>query len=237
MRSVTNTALLTEQSFTGVVDYLESHKQIRWILSDIDGTLLDPIAVVDLYVTAARSTGIDVNGSDVLCWLGKIPIQDPAVAARTIFKGKQASIDRIASIIRQYEASFNQVSSEYFQRFLYPDIADALTKLSAMGIGLGIISNRYESLALHQIAGTCISGFVGQNPAYRRTQGLAVCGGDTPALERGEWHEGKVGQLEVHLTKLSITPESAVVVGDQFDSDMSAAQALGIPGILIQRVS
>ena len=229
--------IVTGDSFSAVVDNVRTYPQIRWVCSDIDGTLLSPLAVVDLYVAAARRSGIDIDESHVLPWLGKIPIQDPLAAATTLFDKTQASTDTIASVIREYETAFSQAPADYFQRFVYPDIPIALQELSTMGVGLAIISNRYEALALHQLTGTEIGHFVGRDPGYPRTQELTLCGGDTPVLEVGQWPEGKAGQLAIHLYKLAISPGEALVVGDQFDSDMAAARALKISGIHLQRTT
>ncbi len=98
----------------------------------------------------------------------------------------------------------------------------------------GIITNRHEQLAARQLLNTQIAPFISRSSAYARTRNHVICGGDTPDLELSGYR-GKAGQLQIHINHLSIAPKNALVIGDQPESDMAAAEKVGMHGILLQR--
>jgi FMN phosphatase YigB (HAD superfamily) len=222
--------------FNRVIPFLNTHPHIRWIFSDIDGTLMHPKAIAELYAKAAHKQGVTLSAHEIIPWLGKVKIQNPQEALKTVFNGKNCTQQQATLSIRQYETDFLNASAGSFERFVYPEVPDCLHEIQKRGIHIGIITNRYEQHATKQILSTSIAAFINRNTAYSRTQNHVICGGNTPALG-GLQQQDKAGQLQTHMHRLGITPDVALVVGDQLESDIKAAEAVGMYGVLIERTS
>ena len=184
---------------------------IRAVLFDLDGTLID--SVPDL--TAA----IDL----MLQSIGKAPAGEEKVN-RWVGNGAAALVRRALADCGADEAfssAYSVFEFAYAQRLtqatgLYPGVLSVLSELASAGMVLGLITNKPRRFTLPLLRTLNIHHFFAE----------VICGDD---LEFKKPHPLPV---QTALTRLNISTEQAIMVGDSI-SDVKSARDAGVKSVAV----
>lgn len=185
--------------------------QLRAVLFDLDGTLVDTLPDIAAAMNAAL-TGMGLRTLDVErigSFVGKGPrtlalrvlAEQPSLNARE----REARIETLLNAyVKNYEPRVGRQSA------LYDGVMETLEILSARGLKLAVVTNALQHLAEAILARFDLARFVS-----------LVIGGDRVAL--GKPHPES---LLTACQLLEVTPAQTLMVGDS-ENDVLAARAAG----------
>jgi phosphoglycolate phosphatase len=179
---------------------------VRTVLLDLDGTLIDSVALITEHLAAAlAAVGAPVPGTAALRRFVGPPIET-AVATLGL------TAEQAAAVVTTYRASYDPVAAT--QSPLYPCTSALLAGLWAAGYRLAVATSKPEYLAREIVA----------------THGLDV--GLVGGGDRAGGRLGKAAVVGSVLDRLGIDParEPVVMVGDRVH-DVEGAAAHGVPTV------
>ena len=186
------------------------------VVFDLDGTLVHSSPDIAFHLNAAFATCLNIEG----------PFST-AVVENMIGGGLK---DMIASGFQELsltpdEALFDRVLQRYRQNYLdqpvvetrlYDGVESVLHHLTALGINIGLCTNKTEATARLVLSHFNLTDFFG-----------AIVGGDTAATRKPE-----PASLEATMSALGSTPQTTVMVGDS-KADFGAARNAGAAIMLV----
>ncbi len=185
-------------------------KGTRGIVFDMDGTLLDTVALVSsAWEFALRSLGYSAAASDIEPFVGL-----PASKIAEAFTGSSSSLMELTNL----RASYLEEHARDVRAF--PEVPAALERIRRAGLRIAIATSIPSKMARLFLESAGISGSVD-----------ALVGGDN--VERGK------PEPDIFLEaarRLSLQPREAVVVGDR-DYDVIPAKRMGSFSVLVVRKS
>lgn len=180
------------------------------IIFDLDGTLTDTLEDLFLSVNyALRSCGLPERGKDEVRRFvgnGVRKLIERAVPKETGSK----ILERCFEVFRAHYVIHCQDHT-----CLYPGVASLLTTLHAKGYKMAVVSNKLQS-GVDELALTFFNGVID------------VAIGEQPGIPR----KPAPDMVEAALTRLGVTREEAVYVGDS-DVDLQTAANAGLPCISV----
>ena len=207
---------------------------MKWLLLDLDDTLLDYSGGVDECWSAACAVGCADDAAHV-------DILVPAIAAsrRTFWddpaRNRSERVNMLGAWTKIVERALealgrpdgalaSSIAAEFARRRrermrLFPDALTCLAGWRAQGTRLGLVTNGDASQQRDKIARHALAGYF-----------------DVIVIE-GEFGAGKPDEVVYRhaLDTLGARPEDTSMVGDHLDFDVAGAQRLGMQGIWIDR--
>jgi len=189
---------------------------IRAVLFDLDGTLIDSVpdltAAIDLML---QSIGKAPAGEEkVNRWVGN---GAAALVRRALADCDEADYDEDEA----YSSAYSVFEFAYAQRLtqatgLYPGVLSVLSELASAGMVLGLITNKPRRFTLPLLRTLNIHHYFSE----------VICGDD---LEFKKPHPLPV---QTALTRLNISTEQAIMVGDSI-SDVKSARDAGVKSVAV----
>jgi phosphoglycolate phosphatase len=191
--------------------------QLRAVLFDLDGTLLDTagdiaVALNRSLVDAGRAA---VSAASVRHWVGRgaAALVRRALASRGEAADDAACDALVESFLGHYAGL--HATGESTAR-AYPGVAQALPALRGRGLRLAVVTNKQHSLAVDALAGAGLADWLD-----------LVVGGDTCRRRKPDPEP-----LEHACRVLGLLPAQAVMVGDSMN-DVTAARSAGMPVVCV----
>jgi phosphoglycolate phosphatase len=187
--------------------------QLRAVLFDLDGTLIDSIpdlaGAVNRLLAAEGRAPLPADQIKLMVGDGAGTLVARAFAARGGLPGPEVE-PYLARFLADYEPRSAELTRPW------PGVEAVLADLKGRGLQLAVCTNK-PSVATAEVLGAL--GLAGWFDAV-------VGGDDVPAL--------KPDPLHVHacLDRLGVRPDQAVLVGDSIN-DVLAAKAAGVPSIVV----
>lgn len=190
-------------------------RHLRAAIIDLDGTMVD---TVDDFTAALNGT---------LSGLSLKPI-DRAEVAAYIGKGTERLIRDVLAVRmtpEAAEAAFERTCDDYYVEYgkinghhssLYPDVAEGLTALRALGLKLACVTNKPERFARALLAHYGIAD-----------QFDAIYGGDSLPRKKPD----PLPMLTASAA-LGASPAQTVAIGDS-ENDVAAARAAGMASLTV----
>lgn len=182
------------------------------VLLDLDGTLVNSVPDLTAALLGALED-IEVPAPaelPVALWVGN-GLQ--ALLARALgYLGHEADKARLDTLRKAFEVHYAARRTDATS--LYPGVARTLAQMTGQGRLLACVTNKPDRFVRPLLAA------VGIEPYF-----AVVIGGDGPRKPAPD-------QLLRALALLKISPQRASMVGDS-SSDLAAARAAGLPGILV----
>jgi putative hydrolase of the HAD superfamily len=125
--------------------------------------------------------------------------------------------------IPQSQIPANEVLAKWWKYadcVAYPDAKDGLERLRQMGVRVGLVSNAYEE---------DIDPILSKAGLKKRLFDVVV------GVNTIKKAKPQPDIFRYALTKLDVTPEETIFVGDHIDNDYRGARAVGIHALLIER--
>jgi pyrophosphatase PpaX len=173
------------------------------VLFDLDGTLIDSIAlIVNSALYAFEKCGHPAPAAEE--WLA-----DLGLPLHTMFGRFIADESRLAELV----AGYREYQLENHDRLVrpYEEVASTLTALHERGHSLAVVTSKAEPLAHRGLAHVGLDGF------FDVVVGLESCTRHKPDPE----------PVRVALDRLGVRPEDAAFVGDS-PHDMAAGRDAGV---------
>ncbi|MGR3714696.1 MAG: HAD-IA family hydrolase [Shimia sp.] len=187
---------------------------MRTVVFDLDGTLADTSG--DL-IAAANVCFREMGLGDVLD-----PAEDAGVALRGGRRMLTAGLTRHGRMDEAEVDRYYPILLEAYGRNIaehsvfFPGALDAVRKLTALGYGVGICTNKPEALAEQLM----------QELGARDLFG-ALVGADTLPVRKPD-----PAPLRETVLRLGGDPDMTVLIGDS-DTDRNTARAAGVPSVLV----
>ena len=188
--------------------------QIRTVIFDLDGTLIDSApeigtAVNQLLAIHGRPA-VSVEQIRTMVGDGSPVLIRKAFAAT----GQDLDPDDAPAVLDQFIGIYESQGAD--PHSLYPGVTATLEKLHIQGLRLGLCTNKPERVTLEVLTQLGLRRFFG-----------AVAGGDTLPVRKpdGRHIAWVVEQLEADIG-------SAIMVGDH-DNDVAAARSAGLPVVAV----
>jgi phosphoglycolate phosphatase len=181
---------------------------VRTALLDLDGTLVDSVALITEHLAAAiASIGAPVPAPPVLRGLVGPPFE-------TALPELGFTPAETTAVIAAYRSSYDAVAATHTP--IFPGVHALLERLGAAGLRLAVATSKPEHLARRIVAGVGIAGHF-----------ALVGGSDHPA-----GRTGKAAVVESVLHRLALCPtrDAVVMVGDRHH-DVEGAAAHGVPAV------
>jgi phosphoglycolate phosphatase-like HAD superfamily hydrolase len=211
------------------VEFLISSKA-RMILCDIDGTLMNGSIVANILTRVLNEFGLPEF--DIESILGVENLFQTGAMTRRL----SISPELERKITARYEKLFFSCPSEIFKDAVYEEVPDALEQLLGKGFIIGVFSLRKCPLAIHQIEQASIARFIYDESTIPNGTVLKITGSGLSSDNYLSGYEDKLFQLGLHLQDISwVSPQETVIVGDSQETDIMAADTLGLKSILIRR--
>ncbi len=176
-------------------------------LFDLDGTLID--SGQDIVESVRHALGQIFSdrslpeAADVLVLIG-LPLE--AVVRELGYPADKESTRRFAEAYRAYYAEHYNDNTK-----VYPGIEEVLAGLQQAGVKLGLVTTKHQQQAEFTLAGAGLSGYFDYVHGW---------------LE-GRRHKPDPEPVLTALSRLDVSPDSAIMVGDS-DLDIEAAKAAGV---------
>jgi pyrophosphatase PpaX len=182
---------------------MPSRHPLTAVLFDLDGTLIDSIAlIVNSALYAFEKCGHAAPAAEE--WLA-----DLGLPLRTMFGRFIADESKLAELV----AGYREYQLENHDRLVrpYEEVASTLTALHERGHSLAVVTSKAEPLAHRGLAHVGLDGF------FDVVVGLESCNRHKPDPE----------PVRVALERLGVRPEDAAFVGDS-PHDMAAGRGAGV---------
>ena len=176
-------------------------------LFDLDGTLID--SGQDIVESVRRALGLissdsNLPGDEEILVLIGLPLE--AVVRELGYPADKESTRRFAEAYRAYYAEHYNDNTK-----VYPGIEEVLAGLQQAGVKLGLVTTKHQQQAEFTLAGAGLSGYFDYVHGW---------------LE-GRRHKPDPEPVLTALSRLDVSPDSAIMVGDS-DLDIEAAKAAGV---------
>ena len=176
-------------------------------LFDLDGTLID--SGQDIVESVRRALGLipsdsSLPGDEEILVLIGLPLE--AVVRELGYPADKESTRRFAEAYRAYYAEHYNDNTK-----VYPGIEEVLAGLQQAGVRLGLVTTKHQQQAEFTLAGAGLSGYFDYVHGW---------------LE-GRRHKPDPEPVLTALSRLDVSPDSAIMVGDS-DLDIEAAKAAGV---------
>ena len=186
--------------------------QVRAVLFDLDGTLLDTAAditrALNLALAEQQSAPFGVERVRELIGRGA-PVLIQRVIAR--LSPRPWPVDPVLLLQRFYFHYDRMHEGQEFQARAYPGVEEGLAQLHARGLRVGVVTNKARYAAAALLVHLNLSAWVD-----------VIVGGDTAE------HRKPHPQPLLHAcTELGVAPAEALMVGDS-TTDVLAARAAGM---------
>jgi phosphoglycolate phosphatase len=186
--------------------------EVRAVLFDLDGTLLDTAADITqaLNRALAEQHGAPLQAERVRELIGRgAPVLIQRVIAR--LSPRPWPVDPVLLLQRFYFHHDSLHEGQQFQARAYPGVEQGLAQLHARGLRLGVVTNKARYAAAALLVQLGLSAWID-----------VVVGGDTAE------HRKPHPQPLLHAwAELQVSPAAALMVGDSA-TDVQAARAAGI---------
>jgi phosphoglycolate phosphatase len=186
--------------------------EVRAVLFDLDGTLLDTAADITqaLNRALAEQHGAPLQAERVRELIGRgAPVLIQRVIAR--LSPRPWPVDPVLLLQRFYFHHDRLHEGQEFQARAYPGVEQGLEQLHARGLRLGVVTNKARYAAAALLVQLGLSAWID-----------VVVGGDTAE------HRKPHPQPLLHAcAELQVSPAAALMVGDSA-TDVLAARAAGI---------
>ncbi|MDQ3997018.1 MAG: HAD-IA family hydrolase [Gemmatimonadota bacterium] len=182
---------------------MPSRHPLTAVLFDLDGTLIDSIAlIVNSALYAFEKCGHPAPAAEE--WLA-----DLGLPLRTMFGRFIADESKLAELV----AGYREYQLENHDRLVrpYEEVSSTLTALHERGHSLAVVTSKAEPLAHRGLAHVGLDGF------FDVVVGLESCTRHKPDPE----------PVRVALDRLAVRPEDAAFVGDS-PHDMAAGRGAGV---------
>jgi phosphoglycolate phosphatase len=186
--------------------------QVRAVLFDLDGTLLDTAAdiaqALNLALAEQQSAPFELERVRELIGRGA-PVLIQRVIAR--LSPRPWPVDPVLLLQRFYFHYDRMHEGQQFQARAYPGVEEGLAQLHARGLRLGVVTNKARYAAAALLVHLGLSAWID-----------VVVGGDTAE------HRKPHPQPLLHACKeLAVSPQESLMVGDSA-TDVLAARAAGM---------
>jgi len=189
-------------------------RRFEAVLFDLDGTLVetapDLAAALNHTLRGAGLAELALAEIRPMIGDGARALLRRGLAAEDVEPTPERFEALFAALIAHYDAHIADMSRPF------PGVVEALERLSAAGLKLGVCTNKPERLSCKLLAALGLA---------RHFQ--AVVGGDSLAVRKPDG-----GHLAGTLARLGARPERAVMVGDAAN-DVKGARAAGLPVVLV----
>jgi len=178
-------------------------RPLRTVLFDLDGTLIDSIAlIVDAMHHAFEGfEGTTPRDADWMAGIGTPLSKQMAIYART-----EAELSQLRDRYRAYQVIHHDARVREF-----PGATETLTLLQERGLSMGLVTSKGDQLAQRGLELTGLARFMN-----------VVIGAD--AVTR---HKPEPEPVLAALARLGVSPDEAVFVGDS-PHDVSAGNSAGV---------
>ncbi|MBA1155979.1 phosphoglycolate phosphatase [Microvirga mediterraneensis] len=180
---------------------------LKAIIFDLDGTLVDSARdlrdAVNILLVQEGLRQIDLGEVKSMIGDGAPKLVERAIAATG------GDLSRLPTLVTRFLEIYEANASRHTEA--YPGVADTLAGLRALGLPLGVVTNKPFGATIDILEALGL-----------RTYFDAVIGGDT--LPERKPHPAPILAA---LKQLGVAPEAALMIGDNYH-DVQAARAAGV---------
>jgi phosphoglycolate phosphatase len=189
-----------------------SKRSLQGVLFDLDGTLLDTVADISVALNRAlNEQGLtSLPSADVRAMIGH---GVPTLIERTVTRhAAGGELTDAALLLERFNFHYERLHERgEIQTRAYPDVAEGLAQLNAIGLNLAVVTNKPQQPAADLLARLGLTRWID-----------VLVAGDT-GLARKPHPE----PLLYACNQLEVPPARALMVGDSM-TDVLAARAAGL---------
>ncbi len=199
---------------------------MRAVLFDLGGTLIDTADIFEIWRRTLEAHGIKRSLREISLAHKEIekqldPKDYPRLSDEFYITWNLHILEKLG-IRKNVQSLARKISGEWWDHSdvrLYPDAEEALKQLKKMGLKMGLVTNGFQS-DIDQILPK-----VGLANFFDVTVGVDAVGKTKPDREI----------FLYTLKKLGVSPQAALFVGDQMETDYEGARKAGLKALLIDR--